>query len=65
MMLYPSLSNLLEKVNSRYMLVNVIAHKARTIAQRAEDDGEALDDKPVSMAIREIADGEEHYSVEE
>lgn len=56
-MLYPSLANLLEKVNSRYMLVNVIAQKARVIAQKAEDDGEPLDEKPVSLAVREVAAG--------
>jgi DNA-directed RNA polymerase subunit omega len=58
MMLYPSLSQLLEHVNSRYLLVNIIAHRAREIAQKAENEGEPLDDKPVSMAIGEIADGE-------
>ncbi len=57
MMLYPSLSQLLEHVNSRYLLVNIIAHRAREIAQEAENEDEPLDEKPVSMAINEIADG--------
>ena len=57
MMLYPSLSQLLEHVNSRYLLVNIIAHRAREIAQEAENEDEPLDEKPVSMAISEIADG--------
>lgn len=57
MMLYPSMSQLLEKVNSRYMLVNVTARRARTIAADAKDRGMVLDDKPVSSAIAEIADG--------
>ena len=56
-MLYPSLSQLLEHVNSRYLLVNIIAHRAREIAQEAENEDEPLDEKPVSMAISEIADG--------
>ena len=56
-MLYPSLSQLLEHVNSRYLLVNIIAHRAREIAQEAENEDEPLDEKPVSMAINEIADG--------
>ena len=57
MMLYPSLSQLLEHVNSRYLLVNVIAHRAREIAQKAENAEEPLDEKPVSIAIGEIAEG--------
>jgi DNA-directed RNA polymerase subunit omega len=56
-MLYPSLASLLEKINSRYLLVNVIAHRAREIANEAEELGEPLDEKPVSIAIQEIADG--------
>lgn len=58
MMLYPSLTQLLDQVNSRYLLVNIIAHRAREISLHAEEDGEPLDDKPVSMAIDEIASGE-------
>jgi DNA-directed RNA polymerase subunit omega len=54
-MLYPSLSELLTHVNSRYMLVNVIAHRARQIADDHEKSGEPLKKKPVSMAIEEIA----------
>lgn len=57
-MLYPSLSDLLEQVNSRYMLVNIIAQRAREIAMKSEDSGEPLDKKPVSSAIEEIASGE-------
>ena len=57
MMLYPSMAQLLEKINSRYLLVNVIAKRAREIAAEAEDQGERLEEKPVSMAIEEIAQG--------
>ena len=57
MMLYPSMTTLLEKVNSRYMLVNIAARRARDIAEGAERDGEVLDQKPVSTAITEIAEG--------
>ena len=57
MMLYPSMSDLLEKVNSRYMLVNVAARRARSISDRAEETGRILDQKPVSEAIEEIASG--------
>ena len=57
MMLYPSMAQLLEKVNSRYMLVNVAARRARNISDRAEQNGYVLDQKPVSSAIEEIAKG--------
>ena len=57
MMLNPPMNELLEKVPSRYMLVNVVAQRARQIASEAEEAGEPLDDKPVSIAIREVAAG--------
>ena len=57
MMLYPPMKNLLEKVPSRYELVNVVACRARQIATEAEATGTSLEDKPVSIAIREIAEG--------
>ena len=40
-----------------YQLVNVVASRAREIASEAEIAGEPLDDKPVSIAIQEVADG--------
>ena len=57
MMLYPAMKDLLKEVPSRYELVNVVAHRARQIASEAEMAGEPLDDKPVSIAIQEVADG--------
>lgn len=57
MMLYPAMKDLLEKVPSRYELVNVVACKARQIAREAEMAGEPLDEKPVSIAIQAVADG--------
>ena len=54
MMLYPAMKDLLEKVPSRYELVNVVA---RRIAREAEMAGEPLAEKPVSIAIQEVADG--------
>lgn len=58
MMLYPSLSKLLENVNSRYMLVNVVANRARVLSAQAEENEEPLTKKAVSLAIDEIAAGE-------
>ena len=56
-MLYPPMSELLKNVESRYLLVNVVARRARQISIEAEQEGYALDDKPVTLAIREVADG--------
>ena len=57
MMLYPTVASLLEKCNSRYYLVNIIAQRAREISQDAEDAGEPLDVKSVSLAIKDIDSG--------
>lgn len=56
-MLYPPLADLLEKIDSRYLLVNVVAKRARQIADEANELGEDLPEKPVTLAIREVADG--------
>lgn len=56
-MLYPSMTLLNEKVESRYMLVNVTAKRARQIADEAEAEGRALNEKPVRAAVNEIASG--------
>lgn len=56
-MLYPSMSTLLEKINSRYLLVNAIAKRSRKIASEAENNEDILEKKPVSMAIDDIANG--------
>ena len=57
MMLYPAMNKLTANVPNRYLLVNVVARRARQIAQQAEDAGEKLVEKPVTMAIQEVADG--------
>ena len=56
-MLYPPVANLLKNVDSRYLLVNVVAQRARQIAAEAEVLQEELPEKPVTLAIREVADG--------
>lgn len=57
MMLYPPMNQLLAEIPSRYMLVNVVAQRARQIANEAEESGTSLDEKPVTLAIREVAEG--------
>jgi len=56
-MLYPPIADLLENVDGRYLLVNVVAKRARQIAEEANEFGEELTEKPVTMAIREVAEG--------
>lgn len=56
-MLYPPMASLVEKVGSRYLLVNLVAKRAREISSRAEEEGEILDKKPVSSAIDEVYTG--------
>jgi DNA-directed RNA polymerase subunit omega len=57
MMLYPAMSKLNSYIPNRYMLVNVVARRARQISEAAEESGDSLDEKPVTLAIREVADG--------
>lgn len=64
-MLYPPVSDLLEHVDSRYLLVNVVAHRARQIAAEAEEFNEELPEKPVTLAIQEVDDGELTGTVKE
>lgn len=56
-MLYPPVADLLKNVDSRYLLVNVVAQRARQIAVEAENLQEELPEKPVTMAIQEVAEG--------
>ena len=56
-MLYPPMATLVEKVGSRYLLVNLVARRARDIAAAAEEDGDVLDKKPVSCSIDEVYTG--------
>ena len=56
-MLYPPVADMLKNVESRYLLVNVVAQRARQIASEAEELQEELPEKPVTLAIREVAEG--------
>ena len=57
MMLYPAMNKLTSHVPNRYMLVNVVARRARQLPEEAEQAGEHLSEKPVTLAIHEVADG--------
>ena len=64
-MLYPPVADLLKNVDSRYLLVKVVAQRARQIAFEAEQLQEELPEKPVTLAIREVADGKLTASLKE
>lgn len=57
MMLYPPVAELVEKVGSRYQLVNLVARRARVLSQQAEEQEMPLERKAVSTAIDEVYTG--------
>ena len=57
-MLYPPVADLLKQVPSRYLLVNLVAKRARDIAAEAEEYNEDLPEKPVTIALDEAYDGQ-------
>jgi len=68
-MLYPSMNQLL-KINkhgvanrrqSRYSLVIAVAKHAREIADRADAADERLEDRSVSLAVKDFADGKAYF----
>ena len=64
-MLYPPVADMLKYVDSRYLLVNVVAQRARTIAAEAEAFQEELPEKPVTLAIREVAAGDRSATIKD
>ncbi len=56
-MFNPDLRNVLKSKTSRYSLVTAVAKRARDIAIDAQEKGEILDEKPVSLALDEIING--------
>lgn len=60
-MINPSVTSLLEKVENRYVLVNVTAKRARMLNEGAQPLSLASSDKNVTKAIKEINDGKVRY----
>ena len=56
-MLYPAMGDLLKHIDSRYLMVNVVARRARQISIESETYHIPLNEKPVTLAIREVAEG--------
>jgi len=55
-LIYPSLDELLSKVDNRYTLVTAVAKRAREILEEEKSDEEKTV-KPVSRALEEISVG--------
>lgn len=64
-MLYPSINELLDKVDSRYTLVVVAAKRARQLIDGQEAKVEPYSKKPVSIATQEIFEEKLEYKREE
>ena len=64
-MLYPAMSELLKHIDSRYLMVNVVARRARQISIKSETFHEPLPEKPVTLAIREVSEGKLVASIRE
>ncbi len=62
-MLNPDLRSILTDHLSRYSLVIATAKLARRVVEDAEESGEILEEKPVTIALNKILDGE--YEIEE
>lgn len=64
-MLNPSIGVLIQNTDSRYKLVLNVAKKAREIAKEAQDNDQIIIEKPVTLAMdqmaAEIISNEEKY----
>jgi DNA-directed RNA polymerase subunit omega len=54
----PDLRKVLKNHLSRYSLVTATAKRAKAISEEAEENHEILTEKPVSIAINEIINGD-------
>lgn len=56
-MIHPKINDIIEEQGNRYKVVIAIAKNARRIALEAETEHYILNDKPVSLSIREFETG--------
>ena len=54
-MLNPNIGKLIKNSDNRYRLVIDVARTAREISAKAEEQGEIIVEKPVSIAIDKLA----------
>jgi len=60
-MIYPSVNDLMSKVDSRYTLVVEVAKRARQIVAGSKPMVSVPTDKPVTIAIYEVLNDKVHY----
>lgn len=60
-MIYPTLSTLMEKVDSKYTLVVAVSKRARQLVDNQPVLTKVNSTKPVTIAVHEIADGKIVY----
>lgn len=61
-MLYPSINDLMKKIDSRYTLVMAASKRARQIIDGKAAKVESNSKKPVTIATQEIYEGKVTYS---
>ncbi len=54
----PDLSGILKDHTSRYSLVIATAKRAREISEKADENGDILIEKPVSLALNDFVNGD-------
>ena len=57
MMLYPAINDLEKVTHNRYAIVIITAKRARQLLEQSENNKVPLSDKPVKLAIEDIASG--------
>lgn len=60
-MLYPSINELLDKVDSRYTLVMIVSKRARKLIEGDEPKTNIRSSKPVTLALNELIEGKLEY----
>ncbi len=60
-MLYPSINDLLKKVDSRYTLVMLVSKRARQLVQGDDSKIETDVIKPVTVALHEVYEDKVEY----
>ena len=60
----PSLRDLMKNIESKYTLVIIAAKRARAMVDEDPEHMASSTENPVSMALREVADGELNWTLE-
>jgi DNA-directed RNA polymerase subunit omega len=60
-MIYPTMASLLDKVDSKYTLVVAVAKRARQLVDGQPKLTDIESNKPVTVAVNEIAEGKVTY----